>query len=130
MSSKKGGGAEGKARASNLVPVKVRMEQSIVDQLDAVKGSGSRAELIRDLVAHRLTPHPALASSQLVHSIARELERRFGEENWIANRYQDDPVQLEGLRKEIRLLTAAARDLQVTMARDLLQAAGITAPRP
>ena len=108
--------------------VKVSMEESLVEQLDVVSGNGSRAELIRDLVADRLRPHPALATTQRVYRACRRLEAFFDPNTWGGNRYQDDPAQLEALRADIRNLESAVRDLQATMAQQMFEAADIKAP--
>lgn len=110
--------------APTKVVVKVRMEQDLVDQLDAVIGEASRAELIRDLVAHRLMPHPALAVTQLVHRLCCRLEQQYGADAVPFNRYEDSSERLDAFSADIRELAAAVKKLQSTMARELLKSAG------
>ena len=108
--------------------IKVWMEESLIENLDVAAKTGARAEFIRDLVADRLLPHPALVTTQRAYRACRRLEAFFDPEEWISNRYQDDPERLEELRADIRELASAVSDLQSTMAQQLLEAAGIKAP--
>lgn len=129
MTSKQSRAVE-KSDASKTVIVKVRMQQTLVDQLDAAVAGGSRAELIRDLVADRLTPHPALAATQNVDRVARALAQHFGPKARTINRYEDETERLEALGVTIAELTVAVRDLNRTMAQHLLDAAGIGRRKP
>lgn len=72
--------------------------------------------------------HPALVTTQRAYRACRRLEAFFDPDEWISNRYQDDPERLEELRADIRQLASAVSDLQSTMAQQLLEAAGIKAP--
>lgn len=119
-----------KSDASKTVIVKVRMQQTLVDQLDVAVAGGSRAELIRDLVAARLTPHPALAATQNVDRVARALVQHLDPSARTINRYDDDTERLEALGVKIIELTFAVRELNRTMAQHLLDAAGIGRRKP
>ena len=110
--------------------VKVRMEESLIEQLDAVVGKASRAELIRDLVAHRLVPHPALATTLQLNRLCARMEQRLESGDHLFNRYEDSPEQMEELRADIRDLRAAATLLQSTMAAELLRSARVGVGRP
>lgn len=129
MSDKKSRAIE-KSDASKLVIVKVRMERTLVDQLDAVVAGGSRAELIRDLVADRLTPHPALAATQNVDRVARALAQHFDQTARTINRYEDETERLDALGIKIAELSQAVRELNRTMGQHLLDAAGIGRRKP
>ena len=129
MSKRKSSAVE-KSDASKMVVVKVRMEQTLVDQLDAAVGLGSRAELIRDLVAARLTPHPALTATQNVDRVARALAQHLDPNARTINRYEDETERLDALGVKIAELTFAVRGLNRTMAQHLLDAAGIGRTKP
>lgn len=129
MSRAKPASDKQKRTGSTMKVVKVRMEQDLVDQLDAVVGEASRAELIRDLVAHRLTPHPALTATHSVHRLCCRLEKRCGMDANPFNRYDGNSEQLEALRADIRELAAAVNKLQSTMARELLKSSRLGSGR-
>ena len=130
MSGAKSDSTANDAAAKRLVDVTVRMDRDLRDQLDAVVGKASRAELIRDLVAHRLVPHPALATTLQLNRLCARIEKRLDSGDFLLNRYEDNPEQLNGLRTDIRDLRAATNLLQSTMAAELLRSAGVGAGRP
>ena len=110
--------------------VKVWMEESLIEKLDVVAETGARAELIRDLVAHRLVPHPALATTLQLNRLCARIEQRLDSGDFLLNRYEDNPEQLDELRADIQDLRAATNLLQSTMAAELLRSAGMGAGRP
>jgi hypothetical protein len=63
------------AEADQQVQIKIRLPQSLVRRIDDVAGPGKRAATLRDLLADRARPNPAVSSAQrLTHAVAR-LER-------------------------------------------------------
>lgn len=130
MSGAKASRATEKSVAKRQIEVKVRMDRGLKDQLDVVVGNGSRSELICDLVAHRLLPHPALATTLQLNRLCARIEQRLDSRDFLLNRYEDNPEQLDELRADIQDLRAATNSLQSTMAAELLRSAGVGAGRP
>jgi hypothetical protein len=60
------------AEAEPQVQIKIRLPQSLVRRIDDVAGPGKRTATLRDLLADRARPNPAVASAQrLMQAVAR-----------------------------------------------------------
>ena len=113
--------------AEPLVLVKVRLPQSLVSTLDAISKERGRASLIRDVIANRLAPHPALPAVQSLDRTIRAVQMLMKQEFGIARSYDDTKSTtelLENLTVEVQNLRREARALTAIMAQELINRAG------
>lgn len=119
----------------DLVVVKVRIPRVLVGKIDNAFGEGQRSAAIRDLLADRLLPHPALPTIQRLARLSVRIGQWLEDNDWHFSRRCGDSAAISSLPKEqigedLRSFRAEIGELNRLMATELLDRAGYRRVQP